>query len=125
MPDIQVLLSRQLIVPIWRDPVFKMHTDERTEVEPQIRLGCRAGGIEMIPAAHLQSTVANRSTVTRYRIDFRAVELNKAVLLMRTTPRNDSAPTGGSLWQCPDERIGARPSGGGKDGRSGLSRRAR
>lgn len=70
--------------------------EEHVELDPQVRLVCKAGGIIIFSAAHLHSTVPNTSGVARYSIDFRTVNLAdlKAGL---AAPNIDSEPMGTSL----------------------------
>lgn len=70
--------------------------EERIELEPQIRVVCKAGGIILFSAAHLHSTVPNTSGRTRYSLDFRTVHLDD-VIAKGGAPNIDSAPTGTSL----------------------------
>jgi hypothetical protein len=72
------------------------HAQEPIEIEPQIRVVCKAGGVVLFSAAHLHSTVPNTSGLSRYSIDFRTVHLDE-VLAQGGAPNVDSAPTGTSL----------------------------
>jgi hypothetical protein len=70
--------------------------EEPVELEPQVRVVCKAGGIILFSAAQLHSTVPNTSGVARYSIDFRTVNITD-VKAGRGAPNIDSAPTGTSL----------------------------
>jgi hypothetical protein len=70
--------------------------EEPLELDPQVRLICKAGGIVLFSAAQMHSTVPNTSGRTRYSIDFRTVHLDD-VAAMRGAPNLDSACTGTSL----------------------------
>src|SRR5215470_2494777 len=49
--------------------------EEPIELDPQVRLVCKVGGVYQFSAASLHSTVPNTSEVVRYSIDFRTVHL--------------------------------------------------
>jgi hypothetical protein len=70
--------------------------EEPLELDPQVRLICKAGGIVLFSAAQMHSTVPNTSGRTRYSIDFRTVQLDD-VTAMRGARNLDSACTGTSL----------------------------
>ncbi|HYE72281.1 MAG TPA: hypothetical protein VEF04_03085, partial [Blastocatellia bacterium] len=78
--------------------------EEHVELDPQVRLVYKAGGIFIFSAAHLHSTVPNTSGVARYSIDFRTVNLAdlKAGI---AAPNIDSEPLGTSLrdFVCGDD----------------------
>lgn len=87
--------------------------EEPIELEPQVRVVCKAGGIILFSGAQLHSTVPNTSGGTRYSIDFRTVHIDD-VVTMGGAPNIDSAPTGTSLRdfmrgtdlsRIPDEMI--------------------
>jgi len=70
--------------------------EEPIELEPQIRVVCKAGGIILFSGAQLHSTVPNTSGLTRYSIDFRTVHIDE-VMSKGGAANIDSAPTGTSL----------------------------
>lgn len=70
--------------------------EEPVEMDPQVRLICRAGGVILFSGAHLHSTVPNTSDHTRFSIDFRTVNLED--VRDRRGARNvDSACTGTTM----------------------------
>ena len=78
------------------DTRVQPHAEEPIELEPQLRLVCPPGGAYQFSAAHLHSTVPNKSKVTRYSIDFRTVHLDE--VLGKTGAVNvDSACTGTTM----------------------------
>jgi Phytanoyl-CoA dioxygenase (PhyH) len=50
--------------------------EEPVELDPQIRLVTRPGGVILFSAAHLHSSVPNTTGKTRFSIDFRTVHLD-------------------------------------------------
>jgi len=70
--------------------------EEPVEIEPDLRLVCPAGGIIVFSAAQLHSTVANRSGLTRFSLDFRTVNVRDLEAGLGA-PNVDSAPSGTSL----------------------------
>jgi hypothetical protein len=70
--------------------------EEPIELEPQVRVVCKAGGVILFSGAQLHSTVPNTSGLTRYSIDFRTVHIDD-VMSKGGAPNIDSAPTGTSL----------------------------
>ena len=70
--------------------------EETMEMEPQLRLVCKAGGIIIFSGAFMHSTVRNTSGRTRFSIDFRTVQIDD-VLARRGAPNIDSACTGTTL----------------------------
>jgi hypothetical protein len=50
--------------------------EEEVELDPQIRLVFKAGGLLIFSAAHLHSTVPNTSGSTRFSIDFRTAHVD-------------------------------------------------
>jgi hypothetical protein len=72
------------------------HAEESLELDPQIRLLPRVGGIIIFSAAQMHSTVPNTSGRTRFSIDFRTVHLDD-VVARRGAPNIDSACTGTTL----------------------------
>jgi hypothetical protein len=65
-------------------------------LEPAVRLVVPAGALILFSAAHLHSTVRNETSVARWSIDFRTVNLDDLVN-RRGSPMSDSASTGTSL----------------------------
>jgi hypothetical protein len=63
------------------------------ELEPQVRVITKVGGILIFSGAHLHSTVPNFSGKTRFSIDFRIVHLDD-VTAFRGAPNMDSSCTG-------------------------------
>ena len=72
------------------------HADEPLELDPQIRLIPKAGGIIIFSAAQMHSTVPNTSGRTRFSLDFRTVHFDD-VAARRGAPNIDSACTGTTL----------------------------
>jgi len=70
--------------------------EEAVELDPQVRLICKAGGVILFSAAHLHSTVPNTSGHTRFSIDFRTVNLDD-VRGRRGAPNIDSECTGTTM----------------------------
>lgn len=70
--------------------------EEAVELDPQVRLVCDVGGVFLFSAAHLHSTVPNRTNQTRYSIDFRTVHLDD-VCSHTGAPNVDSACTGTTM----------------------------
>ena len=89
--------------------------EEPVEMDPQVRLICKPGGLIMFSGAHLHSTVPNSSGYTRFSIDFRTV--HRGDVEQRIGAHNvDSACTGTTmadylrvmdLAHLPDELIDA------------------
>jgi hypothetical protein len=73
-------------------------SEEPVELEPEIRIVCKAGGVMLFSGAHLHSTVRNTSGRTRFSIDFRVAHLDDLVA-RRGAPNVDSAPHGTTLWE--------------------------
>jgi hypothetical protein len=70
--------------------------EEPIELEPQLRVICKVGGIILFPAAQLHSTVPNTSGYTRFSIDFRTVHFDD-VKTHSGAPNIDSECTGTTL----------------------------
>jgi len=70
--------------------------EEPMELDPQIRIATRAGGIMLFSAAQMHSTVPNTSGRTRFSIDFRTVHIDDAVS-RRGASNIDSACTGTTM----------------------------
>jgi hypothetical protein len=66
------------------------------ELDPQLRLVCKVGGIILFSGAHMHSTVQNSSGYTRFSIDFRTVHLDD-VVAHSGAPNIDSECTGTTL----------------------------
>jgi hypothetical protein len=72
------------------------HAEEPIELEPQVRIVSKVGGIMLFSGEQLHSTVSNTSGRTRFSIDFRTVHLDD-VVAKRGAPNIDSACTGTTL----------------------------
>ncbi|MDZ7956883.1 MAG: hypothetical protein RMY34_03070 [Aulosira sp. DedQUE10] len=70
--------------------------EEILEIEPQLRLITKVGGMTLFSGAQMHSTVPNTSGYTRFSIDFRTVHLDD-VIARKGAPNIDSACTGTSL----------------------------
>jgi hypothetical protein len=70
--------------------------EEPIELEPAIRFVTEPGGMILFAAAHLHSTVPNKSGRTRYSIDYRTVDIRDAAA-MRGAPNVDSQCKGTSI----------------------------
>jgi hypothetical protein len=70
--------------------------EDSMELDPQLRIVCKAGGIILFPAAHMHSTVPNTSGYTRFSIDFRTVHFDD-VKTRSGAPNIDSECTGTTL----------------------------
>jgi hypothetical protein len=70
--------------------------EEPIELEPQVRIVSKVGGMFLFSAAQLHSTVPNTAGVPRYSIDFRTVHLDD-VLGKSGAANVDSACTGTTL----------------------------
>jgi hypothetical protein len=70
--------------------------EEEIELEPQVRIISKVGGMFLFSAAQLHSTVPNTAGVPRYSIDFRTVHLDD-VLGEIGAANVDSACTGTTL----------------------------
>ncbi|NBC17469.1 MAG: hypothetical protein GVY18_09180 [Bacteroidetes bacterium] len=81
---------------IKKDTSKQPKPEEPMELEPQVRVVTKAGGIVLFSAAQMHSTVPNTSGFTRYSIDFRTVHIDD-VLKKEGAPNVDSEPTGTSL----------------------------
>jgi hypothetical protein len=66
------------------------------ELDPQLRVITRAGGMLLFSGAHLHSTVPNTTDRTRFSIDFRTVHLDD-VAAKKGAPNIDSACIGTAL----------------------------
>jgi hypothetical protein len=72
------------------------HAEEPLELEPAVRLVVPAGGIILFSGAQLHSTVRNETSLARWSVDFRTVNVDD--LASRRGPlTSDSASTGTSL----------------------------
>src|ERR1700730_17743580 len=72
------------------------HAEEPMELDPQVRVVCKVGGIILFSGAHMHSTVPNTSGFTRFSIDFRTVHLDD-VKSNSGAPNIDSECTGTTL----------------------------
>ena len=63
------------------------------ELDPQIRVISKVGGVTIFSGAQMHSTVPNTSGRTRFSIDFRTVHIDD-VVAKRGAPNMDSACTG-------------------------------
>jgi Phytanoyl-CoA dioxygenase (PhyH) len=81
---------------IKKDTRKQPHAVEPIEIEPQVRVVCKVGGVVLFSGAQLHSTVPNTSGLARYSIDFRTVNINDVINGIGA-PNIDSAPTGTSL----------------------------
>lgn len=72
------------------------HAEEPLELDPQIRLIPKVGGMITFSAAQMHSTVPNTSGRTRFSIDFRTVHFDD-VVARRGAPNIDSACSGTAL----------------------------
>lgn len=72
------------------------HAEEPLELEPQLRLVSKVGGIIIFSGAQMHSTVPNTSGRTRFSIDFRTVHIDD-VVAHRGAANIDSACTGTTL----------------------------
>ena len=72
------------------------HPIGHVELNPQIRVIAKEGGMLLFSAAHLHSSVPNTSGYTRFSIDFRTVHLDDVAAKVGA-PNCDSACTGTSL----------------------------
>jgi Phytanoyl-CoA dioxygenase (PhyH) len=78
------------------DTRVQPHAEEELELEPAVRLVVPAGGIILFSGAQLHSTVRNETSLARWSIDFRTVNIDD--LANRRAPStSDSASTGTSL----------------------------
>jgi hypothetical protein len=78
------------------DTRVQPHAREPLELEPAVRLVVPAGGIILFSGAHLHSTVRNETSLARWSIDFRTVNVDD--LATRRGPlTSDSTSIGTSL----------------------------
>jgi hypothetical protein len=78
------------------DTRMQPRAEEELELEPAVRLVVPAGSIILFSGAHLHSTVRNETSLARWSIDFRTVNIDD--LANRRAPlTSDSASTGTSL----------------------------
>ena len=81
---------------IKKDTRKQPHAEEPIELDPQVRVVCKVGGLIIFSGAQMHSTVPNTSGRTRFSIDFRTVHLDD-VVAKAGAPNIDSAPTGTTL----------------------------
>jgi hypothetical protein len=72
------------------------HAEEPMELDPQVRIVCKIGGIILFSGAQMHSTVPNTSGSTRFSIDFRTVHFDD-VKTKTGAPNIDSECTGTTL----------------------------
>lgn len=72
------------------------HPTAPVELNPQLRVISRVGGMLLFSGAHLHSTVPNTTTRTRFSIDFRTVNVAD-IAAKRGAPNIDSECTGTAL----------------------------
>jgi hypothetical protein len=78
------------------DTRVQPHPEEPLELEPDLRIITRPGGMIVFSGEQLHSTVPNTSGVTRYSVDFRTVHLGDA-LSRKGSMNVDSACTGTTM----------------------------
>lgn len=89
--------SRQSAVQhIKQDTRKQPHPEQDMELEPQIRVVSKPGGVTVFSAAQMHSTVPNISGYTRFSVDFRTVHLDD-LLARQGAPNVDSSCTGHPL----------------------------
>ncbi|QIR37550.1 hypothetical protein HCG51_13080 [Tolypothrix sp. PCC 7910] len=81
---------------IKKDTRKQPRAEELLEIEPQLRLIPKVGGMILFSGAQMHSTVPNTSGYTRFSIDFRTVHLDD-VIARKGAPNIDSDCTGTSL----------------------------
>lgn len=87
---------REAAKQIKTDTRKQPQAEEPLDLDSQIRLVCRTGGIIIFSGALMHSTVPNTSGHTRFSIDFRSVDIDDVVA--RTgAPNIDSECTGTTL----------------------------
>jgi len=70
--------------------------EEPIELDPQLRIVCKVGGIILFAAAQMHSSVPNTSGFTRFSIDFRTVHFDDVTAKLGA-PNIDSECTGTTL----------------------------
>jgi ectoine hydroxylase-related dioxygenase (phytanoyl-CoA dioxygenase family) len=81
---------------IYSDTRPQPRAEEQLELEPQVQLVPRPGGLIIFSGAQLHSTVPNTSGKTRFSIDFRVVNIDD-LTSGRGAPNVDSSCTGTTL----------------------------
>ena len=81
---------------IYNDSRQQPHPEEPLEIEPQLTLVPKVGGMILFSAAQMHSTIPNMSGLTRFSIDFRTVHLSD-VFAKNGAPNIDSKCTGTNL----------------------------
>jgi hypothetical protein len=81
---------------IRQDTRVQPHATEPIDLDPQIRLVCKVGGVYLFSAAQLHSTVPNVSQVTRFSVDFRSLHFQDLCRHIGA-PNLDSACTGTTI----------------------------
>jgi hypothetical protein len=79
-----------------QDTRIQPRAEEPLDPEPEVRIVAPAGAQLIFSAAHMHSTVANRTGRTRFSVDFRTVHLDD-VRTFRGAPNLDSACTGTTM----------------------------
>jgi hypothetical protein len=78
------------------DTRVQPHAEEPLDLDPELRIVVRPGGIVAFSAAQLHSTCPNTSGESRWSVDFRTVSLDH-VIALRGAANQDSHPSGTSL----------------------------
>jgi hypothetical protein len=78
------------------DTRVQPHAEEPLDLEPELRVVVRPGGIVAFSAAQLHSTCINNSGESRWSVDFRTVSLEHVIALGGAS-NQDSHPSGTSL----------------------------
>lgn len=78
------------------DKRIQPRPEQAMELDPQIRVITPVGGVLIFSAAHMHSTVPNRTGRTRFSIDFRTVNIDDA-RACRGAPNIDSECTGTTM----------------------------
>jgi hypothetical protein len=106
------------------DPRPLPRATDQMQIDPQIRLICPVGGLILFSAAQMHSSVPNTSGVTRFSIDYRAVNLDD-VVEKRGAPNIDSSCTGtvmrdflrcSDLSRLPEEAVALYDDGTSENG---------
>lgn len=87
---------RNAALHIKHDTRWQPHALTELDLEPEVRVIPRVGGLILFSGAQLHSTVPNTSGVTRWSIDFRTIDLED-VRRGRGAPNVDSQPRGTAL----------------------------
>lgn len=87
---------RKASLHVGSDTRQQPHAQEALELTPDLRLVVPTGGIILFSGDHLHSTVPNATSVARWSVDFRTVNLDD-LGLRRGAPVRDVACTGTSI----------------------------